>query len=46
MKVTLGMEKAVANYSNKIFGGWDYCIKEVKGANIKRANIRTDMKVK
>ncbi|XP_021359860.1 transmembrane channel-like protein 7 isoform X2 [Mizuhopecten yessoensis] len=44
VKVTLGIEKTVARYCNKVFGGWDYCIKEDRGANIKRANLKTDIK--
>ncbi|XP_060064146.1 transmembrane channel-like protein 7 isoform X2 [Ylistrum balloti] len=44
VKVTLGIEKTVAQYSNKVFAGWDYCIKEDRGANTKRANIKTDLK--
>ncbi|XP_033748411.1 transmembrane channel-like protein 7 isoform X2 [Pecten maximus] len=44
VKVTLGIEKTVAQYSNKVFAGWDYCIKEERGANTKQAYIKTDMK--
>ncbi|XP_069122851.1 transmembrane channel-like protein 7 isoform X2 [Argopecten irradians] len=44
VKVTLGIEKTVANYSNKVFAGWDYCIKQERGANTKRAYIKTDIK--
>ncbi|XP_062594473.1 transmembrane channel-like protein 7 [Saccostrea cucullata] len=36
MKASHGVEKSVAQFTNKVFGGWDYCIKEVKAASHKR----------
>lgn len=46
VKVTLGVEKTVARYNNKVFAGWDYCIKTDRGASTKYKNIRVDIIVR
>jgi hypothetical protein len=39
MKASYGVEKSVAQFTNKVFGGWDYCIKDPKAASHKRKVI-------
>lgn len=39
MKASHGVEKSVAQFTNKVFGGWDYCIKESRAANHKKKVI-------
>ncbi|XP_078319443.1 transmembrane channel-like protein 7 [Crassostrea virginica] len=39
MKASHGVEKSVAQFTNKVFGGWDYCIKDNRAANHKKKVI-------
>lgn len=42
-KVTLGLKSGVASYNNKVFAGWDFCIKHQKAAKVKSAGIKFEI---
>lgn len=42
-KVTLGLQSSVASYTNKVYAGWDYCIKTQKAAKVKYNGIKFEI---
>ncbi|KAK3089717.1 hypothetical protein FSP39_005846 [Pinctada imbricata] len=42
-KASHGVEKSVAKFANKVFGGWDYCIKEKKSAKSRKNILYLDL---
>ncbi|KAL3876100.1 hypothetical protein ACJMK2_033978 [Sinanodonta woodiana] len=44
IKGTFGMEKSVAMFVNKVFCGWDYCIRNKKAAKVKKKSLLTDFR--